>query len=319
MISVVVPIYNAERYLRRCLDSVLAQSYTDWECICVDDGSPDGSGAILDEYAARDGRFRVIHQANAGVSAARNAGLEMARGEWITFVDADDWLASDYLQRLRPSEEQSFDLSIVGMYDYVSEKSVHEIRHSRLALSDLSTSEQLYALVKSPRMTGPWCKLFRRTIIREHNLHFSTDISFGEDKEFVAKYIAHSRSAWVSDYCGYYYRCDVEGSLSRKRPPERYQTEYRIWQIWYSTIRDRGAADRNLTQYLVHELYYIISDSIIGANQHGYYIPKIRGEHFRLLRDNLSLVEDTNVLRKYLITHNYLCLVRWINFIKNIV
>lgn len=88
--SIIIPVYNVERWLGPCLDSVMSQSYTDWEAICVDDGSTDGSGAILDEYAARDSRFRVIHQANAGVSAARNAALEMMSGDWLLFLDGDD-------------------------------------------------------------------------------------------------------------------------------------------------------------------------------------------------------------------------------------
>lgn len=88
--SIIVPVYNAERYLKECLESVLAQTVQDWECICVDDGSTDGSGAILDEYAAKDVRFRVIHKSNAGVAVARNMGLDNADGEWITWLDADD-------------------------------------------------------------------------------------------------------------------------------------------------------------------------------------------------------------------------------------
>ena len=91
--SIVIPIYNVAPYLRECLDSVLAQTFGDWEAICVDDGSTDGSGAILDEYAAADMRFRVVHQPNKGVCAARNVALDKARGEWIGFLDADDvWL-----------------------------------------------------------------------------------------------------------------------------------------------------------------------------------------------------------------------------------
>ena len=96
--SIIVPVYNVAPYLRACLDSVVAQTFADWECICVDDGSTDGSGAILDEYAKRDARFRVIHQANAGVSAARNAGIDLATGEWVTFLDADDMYAPRWLE-----------------------------------------------------------------------------------------------------------------------------------------------------------------------------------------------------------------------------
>lgn len=90
MFSVIIPVYNAEKYLRPCLDSVLNQTETDWECVCVDDGSTDSSGAILDEYAKKDARFRVVHQVNQGVSAARNAALQIVEGDWITWLDADD-------------------------------------------------------------------------------------------------------------------------------------------------------------------------------------------------------------------------------------
>ena len=98
LISVVIPVYNVASYLRECLDSVLAQTFTDWEAICVDDGSPDGSGAILDEYAAKDARFKVIHQPNAGVSVARNTGLNRASGGLVLFLDGDDLIPPNYLE-----------------------------------------------------------------------------------------------------------------------------------------------------------------------------------------------------------------------------
>ena len=98
--SIIVPVYNVAPYLRECLDSVCRQSLTDWECICVDDGSTDGSDLILDEYATKDPRFRGIHQPNGGEGAARNAGLAVARGEWIVFLDGDDLLSSDALRRI---------------------------------------------------------------------------------------------------------------------------------------------------------------------------------------------------------------------------
>ena len=101
-LSVIVPVYNVAPYLRECLDSLLAQTCADWEAVCVDDGSTDGSGAILDEYAANDPRFRVIHQKNAGVSAARNAAIDVAKGEWIAFLDADDAVSPRLVVELAP-------------------------------------------------------------------------------------------------------------------------------------------------------------------------------------------------------------------------
>lgn len=98
--SIIIPVYNAAKYLRPCLDSVLAQTVQDWECICVDDGSVDDSGAILDEFAAKDRRFKVIHKHNEGVAVARNVGLEAAKGEWITWLDADDEYATWRLEEV---------------------------------------------------------------------------------------------------------------------------------------------------------------------------------------------------------------------------
>lgn len=103
--SIIIPVYNVAPYLRECLDSVLAQIFTDWEAVCIDDGSTDGGGAILDEYAARDKRFKVIHQENAGVSAARNVGLKNATAEWFLFLDGDDILRSEALSTFLPYVE----------------------------------------------------------------------------------------------------------------------------------------------------------------------------------------------------------------------
>jgi len=99
MFSVIVPVYNVEQYLDKCLASILGQTYKDFECIVVDDGSPDNSSAIIDKYVKQDQRFKVIHQKNMGVSAARNAGLAIAQGDYITFVDSDDYISNEYLEK----------------------------------------------------------------------------------------------------------------------------------------------------------------------------------------------------------------------------
>lgn len=100
LISIIVPVYNTAAYLRRCLDSILSQTYGHWEAILVDDGSTDGSGAICEEYASRDSRFQVTHRPNSGVAATRNAGLDAATGEYIGFVDSDDWIEPDMFRSM---------------------------------------------------------------------------------------------------------------------------------------------------------------------------------------------------------------------------
>lgn len=96
-VSIIVPVYKAEKYLNRCIDSILAQTFTDWELLLIDDGSTDRSGDICDEYAKKDTRIRVFHKENGGVSSARNLGLDSAQGEWVTFIDADDYILPDFL------------------------------------------------------------------------------------------------------------------------------------------------------------------------------------------------------------------------------
>ncbi|MDR0422523.1 MAG: glycosyltransferase, partial [Proteiniphilum sp.] len=114
MISVIVPVYNVEKYLRKCLESILAQTYTSFELLLVNDGSTDGSGQICDEYAQKDSRVQVFHQENKGVSRARNLGLERAKGKWVAFIDSDDWVDSTYLEHLLEGDED-VELRVMGL------------------------------------------------------------------------------------------------------------------------------------------------------------------------------------------------------------
>lgn len=299
----------------------MKQVDTNFELILVDDGSTDDSGMILDDFVRKsnmaNARILVHHQPNAGVSAARNKGIELATGEYITFVDADDWLDPNYVQTLT-SLLRKADFVAVGMYDWMSDSDCIKVKNESTYLPNLNDESQFLTLIKCNRLTGPWCKLYDTSIIRKHKLCFNTDISFGEDKEFVTNYISHCNCAFVSDYCGYYYRMEVAGSLSRKVHKERYLTEYRIWEIWYANILMRGIECRPLNEHLAHELYYIVSDSIVGANSEGYSIPKLNNDAKRFLCENEGAINDSNVLRKYLITHNYLRIAKWINRIMNL-
>lgn len=167
MISIIIPIYNVEPYLRRCVDSLLAQTYTGFELILVDDGSPDNCGAICDMYAARDDRVRVIHKPNGGLSDARNAGLEMARGEYIAFVDSDDWVAPDYLERMNTALlETDADICECDILRTYGEENIPPV--VQRMPEAFGTADAMEALIQDGTFhQHVWNKLYRRAVIAD--------------------------------------------------------------------------------------------------------------------------------------------------------
>ncbi|MGM9852345.1 MAG: glycosyltransferase family 2 protein [Muribaculaceae bacterium] len=164
MVSVIIPVYNTEKYLRQCLDSVLAQTYSDWEAILVDDGSTDTSGAICDEYAATDNRFKVLHTANAGVSAARNTAVGLANGKWLTVVDADDMLAPDALELWMKEARTSGCLCVTARFSRKAEAVMqkHGLTRTKIYNWEKLTTRSLHQLKGTD--TSSCGKLLHRTL-----------------------------------------------------------------------------------------------------------------------------------------------------------
>ena len=208
-ISVIVPIYNVENYLRRCLDSILAQSYTDYEVWLIDDGSKDSSPLICDEYAIRDHRIKVVHQENGGVSKARNAGLEKAQGEFIVFVDADDSLPIDVFEYECSLMEESVDM-VMSSYWPINEndtlvKPVDE-DEKRLFLNREEALVMMYKPIWVKYQGYLWNKIYRREIIERHHLRFDEKIFFNEDRLFVTQYLCRIKGLVVySNHVVYHY------------------------------------------------------------------------------------------------------------------
>lgn len=180
-ISVIVPVYNAEKYLHRCIDSILSQTFTDFELLLIDDGSKDKSGAICDEYAAKDSRVRVFHKENGGVSSARNLGLDYANSEWIAFVDADDSVLPNWLSIFIDNCTES-DLVVQG---FMTDKSniVAGINYNG------HVSKGFYLLAQHEIAGYLFVKLFRYDIIHKYHLRFNENFIFREDEDFVLKYL----------------------------------------------------------------------------------------------------------------------------------
>lgn len=209
MISVIVPVYKAEKYLHRCVDSILAQSYTDIELLLINDGSPDNSGAICDEYAAKDSRVRVFHKENGGVSSARNLGLVNVRGEWLTFIDSDDYVHPDFLSSLYAIHDVDM---IVGSFEIVG---VEEKWNGLLAdcyYDRTSLENKVIDLSLSINFSTPWAKLFRTNIIATNNLLFDEKMRSAEDWLFVLNYLIYTQSLRTCSFPYYYYeRGNVHG------------------------------------------------------------------------------------------------------------
>lgn len=200
--SVIVPVYKSESVLARCIESVLQQTLSDLELILVDDGSQDSSGQICDLYAEKDARVKVIHQKNSGVSSARNRGLEIATGEFICFIDSDDYWNENYLNA---ADQYKEDLIISG-YELENENNQQLLsRKRRKVVVFVKESEKVEALYVDGTFNYVWAKRFKRAIISKSELTFSEDLRLGEDTKFVLDYLAECNSLRVTEDCLYHY------------------------------------------------------------------------------------------------------------------
>lgn len=209
-ISIIVPVYNAEKYLRRCIDSIISQSLTNFELILVDDGSSDHSPQICDEYASRDNRIKLIHKKNAGVSAARNDGLDIAQGEFITFVDSDDWVDEGYLEC--QYENKTFDY-VIGTFINEPNGKIRKLR------SKTFVGERLKDYVSISYLSNgyPWGKLFKSKIIKDNSIKFK-NIKVYEDLLFCLEYARNCTSICCTANAHYHYFNPVEKSVPEKFP-----------------------------------------------------------------------------------------------------
>lgn len=215
MITIIVPIYNVENYIKECIDSILNQSYTNFELLLIDDGSIDSSFNICKEYESIDKKVKVYHKINGGVSSARNMGIEKAKGEWITFIDSDDYIGHDYLSKLIPQDSNTlYDFSLVeGFIKH------NIIKHffKNTPIQNIPLENVISAICGEKGLClAPWGKLFRKEIINKYHIRFTEGLSFCEDLIFCFTYFKYiQNSIFVGNDTSYYYR-EVNNSLTHK-------------------------------------------------------------------------------------------------------
>lgn len=213
--SIVVPAYNTGAAIRKCVDSIVAQSFGDWELIIVDDGSKDTTPAIVDEYAKTDCRIKAIHIPNGGVANARNVGLAAACGEYVMFVDGDDWIEPDYLEQVENRMADNADMYIVGITQDHEDKDGHiyysEIKgapiHRHITHEDLPS--EIGYLLNTMNMESSCLKSYRTSFLREHSIQFLNGMIVFEDFYFVLQCLLHKPSISLMPFIGYHYRMEL--------------------------------------------------------------------------------------------------------------
>lgn len=244
IVSIIVPVYNAQEYLKHCVDSILQQEYKDFELILVNDGSTDGSGSLCDQYAAHDPRVRVFHKENTGVSDTRNLALDQAKGTYLQFLDSDDWITPDATKLLvRAATEHQCDLVIADFYRVIGEHLSHK---GDIDETDVLTREEF----ASHMMENPadfyygvlWNKLYKREIVERYEIRMDKTISWCEDFIFNMEYFLHAESFYALQAPIYYYLKRkgslVSQSINFSKTVQMKLTVFDYYNQFYKNIYD---------------------------------------------------------------------------------
>lgn len=261
-ISVIIPVYNTENYLRKCLDSVLAQSFADFEVLLINDGSTDGSGKICDEYAKKDKRIKVFHKENGGVSSARNLGLDNAKGEWISFVDSDDTVKENYLLNLTLNIEFEIDLIIGG---FIKTDENGNLIKGELKLENTTFSKNNKDVLINHTLFNigfPVAKLFKRELIATNYISFPLEVKMYEDSLFLMDYLYFCSNIKLVNTQDYNY-VEVKGSQSFKI--HDFTSEYNAAYLLYKQATDKYGLSLDDLKGDYYELGKRVSTSMIRS------------------------------------------------------
>ena len=236
-ISVIVPIYNTAKYLENCLDSIVNQTLRELEIILVDDGSTDESGKIADTYAKKDQRIKVIHQKNAGQSAARNRGIKESTGDYLSFVDSDDQIEPVFYSTLLKLYKDNTSVAVCGhQYRRLKDNSSKNLYQSPLKPRGKNETKKAYIiklLVKDGRMYSCNNKLFKKEYIKDNNILFDTNINFAEDTKFVLDYLSYAEGEIAYDMSPLYiYNFGTETSTVKTAA-----TKWENWEKQYQDLK----------------------------------------------------------------------------------
>jgi glycosyltransferase involved in cell wall biosynthesis len=263
-ISVIVPVYNVEKYLSECLDSILNQTFSDIEVICVNDGSKDNSRNILEEYKQKDSRIKIVDKENGGLSSARNAGMKVATGEFLSFIDSDDWVDKTMLEKLYNNiTTLNTDIAICGVYQYdeTNQKLLDEDKYFTLGYFDKSFDNRAFSYEDTTSFimdvcVMAWNKLYRRSLIDECNAWYPDGLIFEDGPFFFSLFFKTQRVSIVRDLL-YYYRINRIGSIVQ-RGGKQFLDIIDVVELMYNSIKDSPCFDK-----IKNEFYCRKADDIV--------------------------------------------------------
>lgn len=266
LISIIVPVYNASKYLRECINSISKQSYRNIEILLVDDGSSDNSLRICNELSEFDNRIKVLAKKNGGASSARNFGIDAATGEWIAFVDSDDLIQPFYIEHLLNAVKESDVDFVVSGIQYWNVKT-NERQNLSYKRSYLIADKTIEAITKNKIHLngGPVSKLYKASIVKDNNIYFNENMSFAEDCDFMLRYFSHIRSIAFIENSDYVYRL-TPNSLSHRQLS--YETELYCLNEMVKRYNDihRLYTDSNLNEYKASVMQYFLR-TVRSANR----------------------------------------------------
>lgn len=295
IVSVIVPIYNVEKYLSLCIDSIIEQSYSSLEIILVNDGSPDNSSNIIDNYASKDSRVKAIHIDNQGVSAARNLGLNIATGEFIVFVDADDYLSTDFISYM-------LDIFNKTQCDFAMSRNCFKIpgEQNQIKTDNIlkMTSTEASTLLIHPDTidVGCWNKMFNAQFLKDNRIKFPENFYMGEGLNFIIFAAQHSRYVGIGSRKVYYYRKDNITSATTVLSVEKYINALSaINNIEKKSIITSSEFKKSLMLHRYFTIFAAIRAILITNkrnefnNEYKYYISFLRKNFFQFLSEKINL------------------------------
>lgn len=294
-ISVIIPVYNTSPFLRDCLDSVLNQTYANFEVICVNDGSTDDSLSVLNYYSENHKNLIIIDQLNNGVSAARNNGLKRATGDYITFVDSDDYIDRNYLSNLVDElNGTQYDLICSGLRDFDSTGIIKTIRLDS-AIFCLTNHVNIIKFLETPLNTSPVAKLYRRDIIQKFNIRFKLGLSLGEDRDFNLRFFSKCKEIRTCSFINYFYRKDVKESLTHQFHKEVLTNDYESIKLKKQVLVEKDSYNEESQKYISELILQLLFDNLISISQ--CQKKNLLFDEFKSVINNIGA--DWNELRKY--------------------